>query len=255
MKLKYLDICPTWRCNAKCPTCNSYNLEKTIISHEQIDVILKEKKFDGLRRVVIEGGEPTLWNDLEYFIRGMLDKGTKKICVITNGFLTTRLKNIGYRFQFDSDRVLFYLSLNGIGQTHDESRGVKNVFSKTVHSATALKQIGFFVSFSFVGLQRNIGEYDDVVQLGLDLGIPVAVCYYTHRTKFGDQTWDAAIPVEYNKLLDKRRRTYKGFARRAYGYFLRKVRKGELLPCDAGKDLIHINPDGLIRPCHMDDSI
>ena len=255
MKLEYMDICPTWRCNAKCPTCNSYTLGSTTISRAQIDAILLEKRFNDLRRVIIEGGEPTLWNDLCYFIDGMLKKDTRKVCVISNGFKTKTLIEVADLFRNEQKRLLFYFSLNGIGEMHDASRGVKNVFSKTVKSAKAMKAYGFFVSFSFVGLKKNIGEYDDVVSLGRSLGIPVAVCYYTHRTKFGDHEWEAASEQQYNELLNQRLHAYKGFARRAYRLFLNNVRAKKLLPCDAGKTMVHIDPDGFVRPCHMDNSM
>ena len=250
---KYLDICPTWQCNAKCPTCNSYKLGNQSLSIEQTQMIINE--FQDLDRLVIEGGEPTLWKYLEYFVSQMLMTNVKKIAIITNGFATKRLENFGGIFDDFKDRLIFYISLNGIDKMHDLSRGIKGAFEKTTKSAFILKKMNYPVFFSFIGLKKNIDEYDKVKRFANYKNISTSVCLYSTRSKFEGHTWEAANEDKFYELLEKKLYEYNGFAKLAYKYLIKSLKKKKILPCDAGKIMLHINPYGIIKPCSMDEKM
>lgn len=82
-------------CNMRCPFCHNaslvYKLEDEIPQDEVLDYLKKRKNM--LDGVVISGGEPLLWEDLEDFIKRVKEIG---YCVKldTNGSLPEKLKNL-----------------------------------------------------------------------------------------------------------------------------------------------------------------
>lgn len=253
-KIRYLDICPTWKCNAKCPTCNAWKRATNQLSEKQASNIINE--FKHLQRVVVEGGEPFLWKQLDYFVANLLESNKKVIVsIITNGFLTSKILKFAKTMMPYKERMRWSVSLNGIGEIHDASRGVKNVYERSFNTGKSLKELGYITTFSFVGLKPNIQDYPKVLELAKGLNMDVSVCYYTHRSKYDNLTWQPADKEDYEAILENRRTRYNLFDRWMYEYFLYHANRFKPMECWAGRSMAHINPDGIIRPCHMDESM
>ncbi|MFX0134128.1 MAG: radical SAM/SPASM domain-containing protein [Candidatus Hodarchaeota archaeon] len=251
--IEYIDFCPTWKCNARCATCGAWKRSKKEISWKLYNQIIEN--FKKVKRLVIEGGEPTLWNYLyDFCYRFMKFHPKCKVIIITNGFLIERIDIIAGLLKREFSKQLTWLvSLNGIGKTHDKSRGVKNVFEKTVESAKIIKSFGYSVAFSYVPFLENMDEYPQVKELGKSLGIPTWICYFSKAAKFGEhQSWTQETnKTIYNSYSDN----LKFFDKWTYEYFLNHVREKKVMPCWAGCSAIHINPEGIIRPCPFDESM
>jgi radical SAM protein with 4Fe4S-binding SPASM domain len=263
--IEYADICSSWKCNSFCPTCGAWKRDQiTALSVNQIDHI--KKSFSNLKTIVCEGGEPFLWNNLDYFCEVMHKQG-RLISIITNGLAVQRIQKFADKFGPLNDRINFLVSLNGIGETHDISRGVKGAFDKTLESAKILRAAGFGVSFSYVPFQENIKDYKYIQLLGSELGIGIGLCYPCQSAKFGENMiWhhlDRRIVKEIRKdNMDSRpfpknpRRWYNYFmAGWGDDYFTDNAIAQKIMPCSAGRKMMHINPEGIIRPCSMDESM
>ena len=166
-KIRDIDIRPTWRCNARCPTCGSWKRENNDLNFKQTSQIIKY--FHNLRKVIIEGGEPTLWDHLIYFIKH-IDAGDKAL--ITNAINTERIKEIASYFTPSDMR--FVVSLNGLGDVHDFSRGVKGAFDSLVRSVDVMYHYGYDIRFQFIAVKRTIGDLEKTRQFikarwGVDL--------------------------------------------------------------------------------------
>ncbi len=253
-KITYLDICPLWRCNAKCPTCDAWKRDpKLELSVPQTEQILKEPNFRHLKRLVIEGGEPTLWPHLRWFVAQTCQQNKKVVvAIITNGLATTKIEELAEGFEPIRTRLRWYVSLNGIGETHDKSRGVARAFEKTLNSAIALRQRGYMVFFSFAPFKQNIGDYREVVRMAESYNISMSICFPTSRAKFSDG-WDLADKKSLDDLHSDWLSRFGWRYKLAYGYLLNNAQNKKLMPCDAGKSMLHINPQGNIMACHMTD--
>ena len=157
-KIRDIDIRPTYRCNARCPTCGSWKRKSPDLSVEQAMVICDH--FHKLRKVIIEGGEPLLWGPLSTFIKHL---DAEEIVVITNAIFTEGVKHITKSLTPQDFR--FVVSLNGIGKIHDFSRGVKGAFTALVKSVDIMVDRGYNVRFQYVGLKENVGNLEETRHL------------------------------------------------------------------------------------------
>jgi len=256
--IDYIDFCPTWKCNARCATCGAWKRDKAEMQPALYKQIIENKTFGKLKKIIIEGGEPTTWNYLYDFLYRFMKFHPKcRTHVITNGFKTDSIDIIAGMLKSEFSKQLSWsVSLNGLEKTHDKSRGVKDVFDKTVASAVILKEYGYSVAFSYVPFQENVNEYDKLKEFCKELEIPLWVCYYSKSSKFGEhQTWSQTTDEQYDHVYQDTVSSLKFYQKWAYEYFLDHVKRKKVMPCWAGRSMVHINPQGLIRPCHLDESM
>ena len=250
-RIRYVDVCPLWRCDARCPTCGAWKRQAPELSFEQAKRFIEY--FTRMDRVVIEGGEPTLWEHLEYFVQNV---DSKHVMIISHGMNPGKISYLARKFS--PEKVHWLISLNGIGKTHDASRGVKGAYPKTMKSIKLLKKLGYTVNLSFVGFQENIDEYPKVRAKAEELGCHLDLCFPVGNVKFGE--WMKWHFVDYERILQIQRNNYltgrtKRLNRLAKKKFIEGVAERKLLPCFAGKSMAHINPFGIIRPCCWDETM
>jgi MoaA/NifB/PqqE/SkfB family radical SAM enzyme len=120
------------KCNLRCRHCSVYRTDNPHVkSYEQIKDELEYSYRSGSRFVDFEGGEPTLWRDgdkdLNSLIRLAKKTGFYSATITTNAILPFA------RSLADA----IWVSLDGLGEYHDEIRG-KGAFEKLVrHIADA----------------------------------------------------------------------------------------------------------------------
>ena len=253
----YLDVCPTWKCNAKCPTCSSWKRERSELSKAQVEQLATSKHFKYIGTVFIEGGEPTLWTHLEYFVRLFLDNHRyTNINIITNGFNSERIARFVQTFEKDKKRIKFYLSFNGDKKTHDESRGVERAYERALESAKIIYGAGYFIQFSSVTFDQNIDQADHVFKIAEQYGGRVNFCWPSISGRFAnDGEWTTNRKEEIKTVLNRQTSRLSLFDRLASDYYVKKSTTGKLMPCYAGYRYVHINPQGILRPCLFDESM
>ena len=252
-KVRDIDLRPTYRCNAKCPTCGSWKRKSPDLSYNQAMQI--SDNFRGLRKMIIEGGEPTLWQPLIPFINSL---DVEETAVITNAIHTENIRAVCE--QSTPDKMRWVISLNGIGKTHDFMRGHKGAFYKLVRSCDIMKEHGYDMRFQFVCVAENIHELQDVkdfikAEYGreyINISYPSSAGIYGENIKctyldnkqmrsvLMSEEWSLSRSSLLNKII--------------HDIFTDKVSKKELIPCLYGRSKIHIRPDGLIQACQYDDS-
>jgi len=139
----------TFVCDARCQMCNNWKRgdRKAEMSLDQLDRAMDHPFWHAVENLNISGGEPTTRNDLpelvELFIRRL--PRMRKLGINTTGLtpnraipmLTRIVRTLAERDILTSIRV----SLDGIGEVHDQVRVVKNGFQKagqTIEALTAL---------------------------------------------------------------------------------------------------------------------
>lgn len=172
----------TSRCNARCAHCFYWQELNSGASELSLDDIGRTAR--SLRHRVhlsLTGGEPFLRQDVGEICRIFhKENGCRNIGIATNGFLTDRITETCGRIAAGLPLESFsvQVSLDGLEQTHNSIRGVKNGFESAVNTirelaALADKYPNFKVNAAFVIQKKNINEAEDLVRFLLPLKVPV----------------------------------------------------------------------------------
>src|SRR4030095_4184244 len=166
----------TFVCDARCTMCNNWKRgnRKEDMSLEQIDGVFDHDFWGAVENLNISGGEPTTRNDLpemvEMFQRRL--PRLRKIGINTTGLTPARAIPMLTRIvKFCAEkelRISTRVSLDGIGDVHDQVRAVKNGFdkaSKTIDAMQALaKDYGNF-SFGIAStiFAKNLEDAENIL--------------------------------------------------------------------------------------------
>lgn len=156
-----------YSCNLKCHMCPFWRRpDEKLLSLEEEKLMLKSLQELGVSFMGFEGGEPFMRKDLPEILE--YSHSRFHTSVVTNGWmLKEKLKavkdNIDYMF----------VSIDGIGETHDKLRGVKGSFSRALEGVEAASEV-IPVSFSSTITSENCDEVEDIVELAVRMNISVS---------------------------------------------------------------------------------
>lgn len=179
----------TYACNLHCKHCYAtagkpWNDELTTEEAKRaIDI------FDraGVTIIAFSGGEPLVRPDIMELVRYAADKGIY-VAMATNGTLITKKKAKEMK---DAGVQFVQISLDGIdAETHDEFRGVKGAFDKTVQGIKNSVAEGFFVEISTTVTRYNYKQLPDIIQFGEDLGANWFMAYNFVPTGRGKEIFE-----------------------------------------------------------------
>ncbi|MGM0403766.1 MAG: radical SAM protein [Thermodesulfobacteriota bacterium] len=238
--LRYLELHLTHQCNLRCAHCYIGEGDRSAgMSLEDAAAITREFSDMGGLRLLISGGEPLLYKDLDAYLRQISGLPVRRV-LLTNGTLVD-LANIGlpgvHEIQF---------SLDGWEEGHDRLRG-KGTFSRTLAGIHAARDAGMDISFSTMIHRYNLDQFDRMAAFmetvgALEWGIDVlcmAGSLEAHKEFIVD--YDKAVPLmEY------------GFGG---GYHGSSDGQGEGYAC--GRHLMTVMPDGRAAKCgfYMDNPV
>lgn len=273
----------TAACQSKCKTCQIGAMYCQDPKRAEKDLTLDEveKIFSSMKPVYffnMSGGEPFLRNDLPEIVElACRYLKPRVIHTPTNAILTTKIienteKTIKIIRNYDPT-VPFTVkpSIDGVGELHDEIRGVKGNFDCLLKTIEGLKKLeakydNFHLELGTVISNFNIDHLDEIEDFVHSLGVEsyrneVAEC----RTEFFNLNDPITPPADvYQRLI-------KDFARKieenisskknlakttealrvVYYDIAGKIleEKRQVIPCYAGVSNVHINYDGGVWPC------
>jgi MoaA/NifB/PqqE/SkfB family radical SAM enzyme len=263
----------SYRCNSKCKTCDVWRKPNDDMSVEEW-----RKIFAKLGRspfyLTFTGGEPFLRDDLhEMVIAGAELCRPGVITIPTNGLLTKRILDRVDQIcaAAPHSQIGINLSLDGIGEEHDEIRQVPGNWDRAMKTWEGLKSLqgqhkNLLLSVHTVVSKFNTSRIRDIVE-GLALLEPDS--YITEvaeeRVELDTVGWDITpSPEAYGPIADylsaRARATPTGGRRlarftqafRAQYYQLAKrvlQEQSQVIPCQAGWASGHIAPNGDIWTC------
>ncbi len=166
----------TQRCNLKCVHCYaksediSYDNE---LDHEQSLSMIDDLADFGVPVLLFSGGEPLVHPGLVEYAKYAINKGMRAV-ISTNGTLISEkkaklLKDVGLSY--------VGISLDGLEQTHDKFRGVKESFKKAMTGIENCKKAGIKVGLRFTINKRNLNDIPGIFDLLEEKNIPRA-CFY-----------------------------------------------------------------------------
>lgn len=253
----------TWKCNLRCRMCNIWKKkEKTEISPEKVEKIFSKKIFRKTKLVKLMGGEPTLHSKFLEIIELLSEllPNAQKV-VSTNAYPYKRMKKvINESVEIDSD-IIFSLSLDGIGKTHDFIRGVNGVFSEVMKTARYLKEMErktkkVKLRFSFTITPWNYKDLEKIFRLAKKMETYVGVrLAHVNEHFYGNEEKLKTLNLEKNILIN----VQKILKTQGLNTFQKRIVETKLterkLPCLALINSLAIDPEGKIKPCIYSKSI
>ena len=117
-------------------------LNRPELTLEEINKISKGLK--SLLYLTVSGGEPTLRDDLPRIVKIFTQRNKVQFVTIpTNGLMPSRIAALLERTFYENPRVSFRvpLPLDGIGQLHNEIRGVADNFQRFLETHDRLNRL------------------------------------------------------------------------------------------------------------------
>src|SRR5262245_9927261 len=139
----------TWVCDARCEMCNNWKHgdRKADMTLDQLEPVMRHPFWGRIENLNISGGEPTTRNDLpemvEMFTRHL--PRLRKLGINTTGLTPHRAIPMLTRIvKFCAERDLLIsirVSLDGIGDVHNQVRDVKRGFDKACQTIEAMQAL------------------------------------------------------------------------------------------------------------------
>lgn len=257
----------TWRCNSQCTTCSIWKMdESNDLTVEEIDKFSKSKYFSKTSYITLSGGEPTLRNDLPELVT-VLHKNIPSagLNLTTNGINPERTERMFREIKKKNPNLridLVGLSLNGPKEIHDKTRGIPNNYEKVLETFDRIKDI-VPVAFSFTFCKDNVDYFDWVQDFAEQNSTYAYICWTVMNQRFQVSNEDLLFwrPGMEKVLLKHVERVYKnkGFLYNllflphylSSSYLYDSIVNKKLMPCYAGRQIVHVDPEGNIYPCNF----
>ncbi len=194
---RQLQINVTYRCNARCAMCNIWQMpEREELDTQGFARLLEDTLFRNIERLTLAGGEPSLRRDLPALTRLFIEKmpDLASLTLVTNGLAVERiLADSQAMLELCAGRGIHFnvsVSLDGVGEIHDEMRGVPGAFDRVERCLTGLKelqasaQVPFWLGASCVITRKNLYHLRELQtwcrEHGIDLGFQLVGFHETY---------------------------------------------------------------------------
>src|SRR5262245_29032655 len=147
----------TFVCDARCEMCSNWQRgdRKTDMTLEQIEHVFDSPLWKRVEIANLSGGEPTTRNDMVEICRVMLDKlpRLRKFGINTTGLTPHRaIPMVTSVAEMCHERGIIFstrVSIDGIGDIHDQVRQVKRGFDKAGETIAAMRTLQERLPFNF----------------------------------------------------------------------------------------------------------
>jgi len=264
-------ISVSYRCNSKCRTCDVWrkpNDDLTLAEWDKVFASLGTSPF----YMTFTGGEPFLRGDLDDLVISAYKHCKPEVITIpTNGMLTERVLEKVARMcrECPTSSIGINLSLDGIGDEHDDIRGVEGNWKLSMETWQRLKELqkeykNLVLTVHTVISRFNVHRFKQIQE---ELKFLKPDSYITEvaeeRVELDTVGWGITPrPDDYDEIADflsqqAKQTPAKGIARftqafRAQYYQLAKRvlhEHDQVIPCYAGWASAHIAPNGDLWSC------
>lgn len=121
-KVGYMIFCPTFKCNAECIMCNTFQIGKNENELLHIENYYSKENLSTIKTLILQGGEVMMFPHIFKVIDKLIPKNCQ-LCVITNGmFYNDEILEILNTF----NKIHLIFSLDGNSETNDLFRTKTN---------------------------------------------------------------------------------------------------------------------------------
>lgn len=244
--LQHVYIEVTNACNLKCLHCynNSGKITEQELTRGEIKKVIDELANLNVLNIILTGGEPLLRKDLFAIIK-YIRKKPMSVTLFTNSTLLN--EEVANKLK-DCKVLKVLISLDGANaKTHDDLRGMKGAFEKTINAIKMLREREIYVTVNICINRFNKDEIAQLLQLVRDLGVNdyiIGPLYSAGRAK-GKIEELGISTSEYRKALE----TIRFSERQIFGRDKIFVRPSSLANCGIGMRSIVIKSNGTLIPC------
>lgn len=268
----------TFVCDARCEMCNNWTRgdRKSDMTLAEIEQAFSSDLWKHIENASLSGGEPTTRNDMVEICRAMVDNfpRLRKLTINTTGLtphraipmLTKVVEMCHERGVIFSTRV----SIDGVGDMHDQVRRVKKGFdkaSKTIQAMQELqKQYSFNFGISTTIFSMNMNDADNILKWARDekLDIVFNMVRFTDAMLGNNDLSKTIKPigreeermrqffldrVRLDPLLDGQNYIYMHYADMISNGYHR------LAPCPFQSQGVMLNPDGGLFFCENSEVV
>ncbi len=193
----------TRACNLKCKHCYENAGKKGLDELTTAEALATIDKLAeaGVVFLAFSGGEPTIRPDILTLIRRATEHGIY-VAVATNGITFSNPERV--RIFKEAGMKFVQVSIDGArAETHDEFRGVRGAFEKTISGIRNCVAENLFVEVSTTVTHHNIGEINEVIRLCENLKVRWLMFYNLVPVGRGTELVDMDLtPDEREYLLD-----------------------------------------------------
>jgi MoaA/NifB/PqqE/SkfB family radical SAM enzyme len=240
----------TKRCNARCDFCDYWKISDREEMTDFADVV---RRFDPLV-VVLTGGEPMLRRDLTTLVKQIKDlPGFRYITLLTHGGSLTEAK-IKALIAAGTNQI--NISMNYPDERQDKERNLPGLFARLEKTVPKMVAEGYNVfSFASMLMVDNMHDAEPLTRLAYKWGINIAFSGYNdlkngNQKHFVDTERLAEFKTVCRRLIQLKRELGNIMTS---DYFFETLpefyEKRWLDGCQAGKIMIHVNPQGMVQPC------
>ena len=234
----------TYRCNSRCTMCDIWKMENS----PELPVLEFAKLPSSLRDINLSGGEPFLRQDLAEIVAVVAKACPQARFVISsNGFATELILEQMKKVLKIKPDIGIAISVDGIGEMHNEIRGIPGGFDRTIATVKGLKALGMTnLRLAFTTNEKNINHLSKVYNLAQELGVQFTNCFAQSSEFYfgGKQNINHPrrefLVKEYNYLIKQELKSWnlKRWARAyfAYGMYKFIINKQEVLSNAPGRD-------------------
>lgn len=165
----------TYWCNSRCTMCNIWKIRpKSEFTFKDWQKFLKDEVFSEVRNLTITGGEPSMYPNYVATIKMIIDNLPKlrRMTINSNGFtpklLVGYMEEIAAYCQQKNIKLAASVSVDGVGERHNQIRGIPKGFEKCMETIEGYRQLAkkynFSVGVSGVLMKQNLDHYQELKQ-------------------------------------------------------------------------------------------
>ncbi|MFC2165272.1 radical SAM/SPASM domain-containing protein [Acidobacteriota bacterium] len=253
-------------CNLRCVYCRCPEVETPLMTTEQWLTIIRSLRRMGTIRIKFQGGEPTLYPDFRELCRETKRLGMIS-AVITNGLPIASQPSL---LDYLDELVVSWDSTHR--ETNDRLRG-KGAFEGAKRAIELGLERGLKTYSNMLLTSENFEHFDEMLAYCEGRGVKMNAqpVMYNQKSIYGeyfdDTVKQVALTNEQIKSLHKRLAEEKRQGRKLLfsslsyqkaadweDYTTSTVQKPGDSPCMAGKYYFHIEPNGDVLPCALNES-
>ena len=202
----------------------------------------------------ITGGEPFIRKDIRDIVSAIRKKANR-VVISTNGYYYDKILNLCEELRDVGIRI----SIEGLRESNDKIRGLKNGFDRGYGTLKKLVDIGHKdVGFGMTVQDINAHDLTNLYKISDDLGMEFATTtlhnsFYFRKTsnKIHDKEKVArAFEALINELLNSSspKKWFRGYFNHGLINYIYENKR--LLPCEMGSNAFFLDPYGDVIPCN-----
>jgi len=269
----------TFVCDARCEMCHNWQHgdRKTDLTLEQLDRVMEHSFWGAVENLNISGGEPTTRNDLPELVEMYAKRlpRLRKVGINTTGLTPHRaIPQLTRIVKFCAQRGLLFsarVSLDGIGDIHDQVRHVQRGFDKAVQTITAMQALAkeygnFQFGIAATIFATNMDDAKNILAWARvrDLDIVFNMLRFTdnmlnnkdleEKIKFGAREEDFMREFFLDRVQEESVLSGQSFM---YLHYADMIANGYLrtMPCPFQSQGLLLNPDGGLYYCENSEKL